>query len=76
MRQGKELNGPWCMMYSRKIIEREHIRFDKELKIGEDTIFTNEYLALAEHVVTVNKTLYYLHNNDDSAIDTYNRDVQ
>lgn len=76
MRQSKELNGPWRMMYSKKIIEREHLRFDKRLKVGEDTIFTNEYLALAENVCTIDRTLYYLHNNDDSAIDTYNRDVQ
>lgn len=76
MRQGKELNGPWRLMYSKEVIDREHIRFDKNLKVGEDTVFTNEYLALSETVYAIDKVLYYLHNNDDSTIDTYNRNVQ
>ena len=44
MRQGKELNGPWRMMYSLEIIRKENIYFRKDLRVGEDTIFTNKYL--------------------------------
>ena len=75
MRQGKELNGPWRMMYSLEIIRREKIFFREDLRVGEDTIFTNKYLAVANTIYTVDEPLYYLHNNDGSAIETYNLDV-
>ena len=73
--QGKELNGPWRIMYSTQIIKREQLRFDSKLRVGEDTIFTNEYLALADDVIALDKILYYLHNNENSAIDIYNRNA-
>ena len=75
MRQGKELNGPWRMMYSLEIIRKENIYFRKDLRVGEDTIFTNKYLAVADLIYTIDEPLYYLHNNDGSAIETYNLDV-
>lgn len=75
MRQGKELNGPWRMMYSLEIIRKEKLFFRKDLRVGEDTIFTNKYLAVANTIYTINEPLYYLHNNDGSAIETYNLDV-
>lgn len=75
MRQGKELNGPWRMMYSLEIIRKENIYFRKDLRVGEDTIFTNKYLAVADVIYTIDEPLYYLHNNDGSAIETYNLDV-
>lgn len=75
MRQGKELNGPWRMMYSLEIIRREKILFREDLRVGEDTIFTNKYLALANAIYTIDEPLYFLHNNDGSAIETYNLDV-
>ncbi|MST88195.1 hypothetical protein FYJ79_01050 [Sharpea azabuensis] len=75
MRQGKELNGPWRMMYSLKIIRKENIFFRKDLRVGEDTIFTNKYLAVADVIYMIDESLYYLHNNDGSAIETYNLDV-
>lgn len=75
MRQGKELNGPWRMMYSLELIRKENIYFRKDLRVGEDTIFTNKYLAVADVIYTIDEPLYYLHNNDGSAIETYNLDV-
>ena len=55
MRQGKELNGPWRMMYSLEIIRKENIYFRKDLRVGEDTIFTNKYLAVADVIYTIDK---------------------
>lgn len=75
LRQGKELNGPWRMMYSLEIIRKENISFKENLQVGEDTIFTNRYLAVADVIYTIDEPLYYLHNNDGSAIETYNLDV-
>lgn len=75
IREGKELNGPWRMCYSAEIIKSNNIRFDKELKVGEDTIFTNEYLSYSSKLGIVNENLYYLHNNEGSTISTYLKDT-
>lgn len=72
MRQGKELNRPWRKMYSLKLIREENIFFRKDLRVGENTIFTNKYLEVADVIYTIDKPLYYLYNNDSSAIETYN----
>ena len=74
MRQGKELNGPWRMMYSLELICKENIYFRKDLRVGEDTIFTNKYLAVADVIYTIDEPLYYLHKNDGTAKETYNHD--
>jgi hypothetical protein len=62
-------------MYSLEIIKKNNLQFNEGLRIGEDTIFTNEYLAKCDNVKTLNKILYYLHNNSGSAIDAYNSNV-
>lgn len=74
MREGKERNGPWRMMYSREIIEKYELFFPALLDIGEDTVFTNEYLCMADNVGILRETLYYLHINSGSAITSYNGD--
>ena len=73
-REGKERNGPWRMMYSREIIEKYELHFSCALRIGEDTVFTNEYLCMANNVGILRETLYYLHINSGSAITSYNGD--
>lgn len=75
MRDGKELNGPWRMMYSMEVIKRCRLRFEETLRIREDTIFTNEYFAKCDTVRTLD-ILYYLHNNSNSVIDVYNRNTE
>lgn len=75
MREGKELNGPWRMMYSAEIIKKKNLQFDENLKIGEDTIFTNEYLAMCERIIVLNKVLYYLYENENSTINNYHKNT-
>lgn len=75
MREGKELNGPWRIMYSSAVIREADLVFNRNLRVGEDTVFTNEYLARCETVKTLDRVLYYLHNNDDSAIESYNKNA-
>ncbi|WP_270565924.1 glycosyltransferase family 2 protein [Clostridium beijerinckii] len=75
IRQGKDLTGPWRMCYSLKLIKKNNILFDKNLKVGEDTIFTNLYLSYAERVGILDECLYYLHNHSDSTIGMYLEDV-
>lgn len=76
IRENKELTGPWKMLYSKDIIDKERIRYKENLRIGEDTIFTNQYLCYAEHVGVLRKRLYYLQNNDGSAINEYNGNAE
>lgn len=75
VREGKELNGPWRMCYSSEIIKSNNIEFDRKLKVGEDTIFTNEYLSYSSKLGIINENLYYLHNNNDSTISKYLKDI-
>lgn len=70
-RESKERNGPWRMMYSLEIIKQNNIRFCENIRIGEDTIFGNEYLCYSKHVGVIPKTLYYCYDNSDSATHVY-----
>lgn len=74
MRERKELTGPWKMMYSMDIISQFYLSFDPELRIGEDTIFTSNYLAHTRIIGVSEETLYHCQNNEGSTIDTYKKD--
>lgn len=75
IRQGKELTGPWRMCYSAKIIKENKVKYNECLKVGEDTIFTNEYLSFTNRVGIINDCLYYLHNHEDSTISKYLQNI-
>ena len=75
IREGKELTGPWRMCYSSQIVKKNKVRYSEHLKVGEDTIFTNEYLSFAERVGIVNECLYYLNNHEESTISKYLNDI-
>lgn len=76
IRDDKELNGPWRMCYSTQLIKENNIRYKSNLKVGEDTIFTNEYLSYTNKVGILNKCFYYLHNNEESTISQYLRNIE
>lgn len=73
-KEGKERNGPWRMMYSRCVFDEHNLRFPNSIRVGEDTILTNEYLCYANAVGIINETLYYCHENPESTINTYDGD--
>lgn len=48
----------WGKVYSRKIIEENHIRFDTKIRFAEDTIFVLQYCLHIQTVAYVFKHLY------------------
>lgn len=58
----------WRMMCSGDIIRNNGIRFIPGMKVGEDTVFTSEYLSYAKKVYVEQNCYYYLVSRSDSAI--------
>lgn len=65
----------WRAMVSAKIIRENHIEFDKELKVGEDTIFISEYLSYAQNCYVLQKCYYYLVIRETSTIFQYEKNA-
>ncbi|WP_455714722.1 glycosyltransferase family 2 protein [Anaerosporobacter sp.] len=63
----------WRMMVSTKLIKENKIRFNSNLKVGEDTIFTTEYLSYATKCYVLQKCYYYLVTRETSTIFTYEK---
>ncbi|MEE0588087.1 MAG: glycosyltransferase [Faecalibacterium sp.] len=54
----------WGTIYRRSVAEQ--VRFDDDLKIGEDTLFLAKCIHAAHSIVRVDRALYYYYINDDS----------
>ena len=61
----------WRTMVSGDLIRENHIRFKKNLKVGEDTIFISEYLSYASKCFIQRKCYYYLVTRATSTIYVY-----
>lgn len=61
----------WRIMVSADIIREHHLRFRKELKVGEDTIFISQYLSYAQRCYVLQKCYYYLVIRESSTIYQY-----
>lgn len=67
----KENTGPWKYLYRRSVIMDHNLRFDPDLKVGEDTCFITEYLSFCNKAVVLPECLYYLVERKTSVIFTY-----
>lgn len=65
----------WRMMVSTKLIKENKIRFNPKLKVGEDTIFTTEYLSFAKTCYVLQTCYYYLVTRETSTIYTYEKNA-
>lgn len=65
----------WRMMVSTRIIKENKVRFNPNLKVGEDTIFTTEYLSYAKTCYVLQKCYYYLVTRETSTIYTYEKNA-
>lgn len=74
--EGKQRNGPWRMMYRNAVLKEYHLLFPQNIGIGEDTVFTNEYLCYCQKVGVIRECLYYVWINESSTIHTYLKNVQ
>lgn len=52
------IRGPWCKLYSRKIIESNHIEFP-ELRRSQDIVFNYRYYNSIESVYVFDSCLYH-----------------
>lgn len=50
---------PWGKLLRRSIITRHHLRFNEDMKIGEDTLFCYQFLSHSQNGSTVRKALYH-----------------
>lgn len=62
------LYGPVCKLYLRDLIERNRIRFPKEVSYGEDVIFNFTYLLEVDRIKFVQKALYNVFSSGDSLV--------
>ncbi|MDE7136334.1 MAG: glycosyltransferase family 2 protein [Muribaculaceae bacterium] len=53
------LDSPWAKLLKARIIKDNGLRFDRNLKLSEDTLFSYQYLVLANTVTIIPATLYY-----------------
>lgn len=63
----------WRVMVSSSIIKENNIKFNKNLKVGEDTIFISEYLSYTSKCYIYHKCYYYLVTRETSTIYTYEK---
>lgn len=62
---------PWGKIYKNDIIQHNKIRFNINLKIGEDTDFVLKYLVYIKDIRLVSKPLYHFFNNEKGKITKY-----
>lgn len=63
----------WRTMVSAEVIKKNHLYFDKRLKVGEDTLFISEYLTFAKRCYIQRKCYYYLVTRETSTIYVYEK---
>lgn len=62
---GSLLRAPWGKLLRYSIIDSNHIRFDEQVRFGEDTIFIYQYLCQCNIVTTISFCGYHYTDKDD-----------
>lgn len=62
---------PWGKVYKNDIIQQNKLRFDINLKIGEDTDFVLRYLLYTDNIKLIAKPLYHFLNDEKGKITKY-----
>lgn len=67
-----QFNNIWCNIYKRDIIEQNDLKFDSEMKMGEDAKFNLDYVGLCKSCYYYDKPVYeYIDDNSTSAMHSY-----
>lgn len=70
----EHFNSPCNKLYSKEILNKYNIRFDKNIKIGEDLLFNIDYFKHCSSLYYLNNNLYYYRtSNLLSATSTYKK---
>lgn len=64
------IEGPVAKLYSSKIIKKNNILFQENIRYGEDVIFNFEYLQYCKSVKTINEGVYCAIRHTDSLSNT------
>lgn len=56
---GASLSAPWCKFFKSEIIRTQHLKFDKKIHLGEDTLFVINYLSYTSSITTISQKLYH-----------------
>lgn len=62
---------PWGKVYRNDIIQQNKIRFNINLKIGEDTDFVLRYLLYTNTIKLISKSLYHFLNDEEGKMRKY-----
>lgn len=65
----------WRMLYSRALIERNRLRFDRALPLSEDRLFNIEALGCCQKLYYLREPLYNYLINPTSAVRKYREDM-
>lgn len=60
----------WNKLFSAKIIKEKNIRFNEQLSVGEDMLFTYEYMRFCEELRFSNDAVYYYTIAEGSGINS------
>lgn len=60
---------------SSKVLRESKVRFNKELKIGEDKLFNFELMQKIDKISYLNQYLYYIRTNRKSVMGSYNQNA-
>ena len=76
-KQGLVVENPalWRCIIKAGLIRDNGLRFDVDLKVGEDTVFISDVLSCAKRCYVLHKCYYYLVYRESSAIATYEKDA-
>ena len=67
-----QFNSIWCNVYRRDLIEQNNLKFDPEMKMGEDAKFNLDYVDLCKSCYYYDKPVYeYIDDNSTSAMHSY-----
>jgi len=58
----------WGSIISRYVIEKDNIRFQEGIKLGEDQMFIMQAIAGCHRLIKISDNLYYYFNNPASAV--------
>ena len=63
-----EVNGPWAKLFKASIIKNNNLLFPVDMRIGEDAVFSYQYILKCNKVCIINKNVYYYNKLNDSSI--------
>lgn len=66
---------PWAKLYKLSIIKNNEMKFDKDLKSGEDGLFNFEFYHYSKKIKFLNEYTYYYRINESSVTNSFRKDI-